>query len=465
MAMKAWLPSRMLYLEIKMKMKSFYRVTFSLLVALWAIGCGHRDGSEENDISRLYLPNLNLLYDDYEQVDSTKAYSRLAYKLLHENRDLRSSQMYVDAAWFYDKAGIPDSVAQVLHWAIDRGMANPKILQKFSLSGKIPEGPLWESLQRRLDSIQDELKDVTHFSIEVDAMNQFWPYFDRAIKDSTRALSIFKEYIFEGPQEIRDFYYARYENPSNMYGQMINATPEYYLYLKNYLQTDSLIMLDQKITGWMRNFKTIYPQAVFPKVFVVPGILNTGGTATEMGMFVGGDMYGRSDSMPTEGLSDWQRGAIMRFSDLPGLTLHELMHFQQSYRDSLNQETVLMQIIGEGVCDFLAELSSGKPLSNENLDYLEDSGKKDFILKELKKDLFSKDNSRWLYNGGSIEDRPHDLGYTMGYLISKSYYENHADKKTAVYELLNTDDVVSILSNSDYNFLLKPDYSFKATAP
>ncbi len=409
---------------------------------------------QEIDYSSLYLPDLELLFPEYEVVDSTKAYAQLASKIIHENRDLQASQMYCDAAWFYNKAGLPDSIAVAVHKAIDHGLANPKILQKFTSIDSMPDTPLWNNLTMRLDSIERELQSVNHFSIEMGSINQFWDYFDRARRDTSQAKDIFKEYIFDGPVEIRDFYFARYGNPAIMYGQIINGTPEYYEYLKQQLNADSLQLLNTNITNRMKHFKTIYPQAVFPKVFVVPGILNTGGTATEMGMFVGGDMYGRSDNMPTEGLSDWQKNAIMKFSDLPGLILHELMHFQQSYRDTVNNETVLMGIIGEGVCDFLVELSTGKKLENDNLKYLEDPKNRAFILEELRSDIFSEDNSKWLYNGGSIEDRPFDLGYTMGYLISKSYYNNHPDKEVAVYELLNTSDVVSILKGSDYAFLL-----------
>jgi hypothetical protein len=266
-----------------------------------------------------------------------------------------------------------------------------------------------------------------------------------------------------GPEEVRDFYVARYHNTDNMYGQMINGTPHYYKYLREHLNADSLNALNNKTTSWMRRFKSYYPQAVFPKVFIVPGILNTGGTTTEMGMFVGGDMYGRSDKMPSKGLTDWQNGAIMKFEDLPGLTLHELMHFQQSYTDEAQRESVLMGIIGEGVCDFLVELCSGKTLENNNLRYLEVPENREFIFSELRDDLFSTDNSKWLYNGGSIEDRPHDLGYTLGYLITKSYYHNQEDKKKAIHDLLNTDNVISILKGSDYAFLLESDKS-KETA-
>ena len=78
-------------------------------------------------------------------------------------------------------------------------------------------------------------------------------------------------------------------------------------------------------------------------------------------------------------------------------------------------------------------------------------------MNDLKNDLFKEDNSRWLYNGGAINDRPHDLGYTVGYLISKSYYRNAEDKEKAVYELLNTNDVISVLKGSDYAYLLHKD--------
>ena len=76
---------------------------------------------------------------------------------------------------------------------------------------------------------------------------------------------------------------------------------------------------------------------------------------------------------------------------------------------------------------------------------------------DLKNDLFSEDYSKWLYNGGAITDRPHDLGYTVGYLICKSYYYNAEDKKNAVFELLNTNDFLAILGGSDYSFLLEKD--------
>ncbi|HMB61726.1 MAG TPA: DUF2268 domain-containing putative Zn-dependent protease [Eudoraea sp.] len=435
-----------------MMKRKFWYATSALLLLFASYSC--RDGTAGSDGGSLRLPDVNMLFENYEQLDSTKAYSDFAEKLVEANRDLQASELYVEAAALYHQAGDDEEVITLLHKAIDRGLANPKILAKFQGL----EDPLTsrdgKRLKKRLDSINKKLRQVSHFGLEMESMHQFWGYFERAKKDTANAKAIFKEFIFEGPRELRDFYVVRYNSLDNMYGQMINAAPNYYSYLREQFNPDSLNALKSKTTQWMRNFKKYYPQAVFPKVFVVPGILNSGGTATEMGMFVGGDMYGRSESMPTDGLTDWQKGAIMKFSDLPGLTIHELMHFQQSYKDTLNANTVLAGIIGEGVCDFLVELSSGETLDNSNLRYLQNPENRERILNDLRKELFIEDNSNWLYNGGAIEDRPHDLGYTMGYLISKSYYENHENKQKAVNELLNTDNFIKILKGSKFGYLL-----------
>ncbi|NNL02601.1 MAG: hypothetical protein HKP39_10035 [Eudoraea sp.] len=429
---------------------------FIILLTFFLISCKPGTENDKKDISNLHLPDINLLYEDYEQLDSTGAFNSFANTLVNANRDLNSSELYVEAASLYAQAGQSDSAAILLHKAIDNGMANPKIITK--LHGlRNSDSPLWQKLQRRLDSINLELQDVSHYSMEIASMNQFWDYFERAAKDTSSAKDIFKEFIFEGPKELRDFYVVRYINLNTMYGQMINASPEYFHYLKNQFNPDSIEAFKSKTTRWMRNFKKIYPKAVFPKVYVVPGILNSGGTATEMGLFVGGDMYGRSETMPTDGLTNWQKDAIMKVSDLPAITIHELMHFQQNYQDTENNETVLAQVISEGVCDFLVELCSGKELKNSNLTYLDDQENEHKIMEDLKNDLFSEDNSKWLYNGGSITDRPHDLGYTVGYLICKSYYNNSPDKKNAVFELLNTNDFLTILGGSDYSFLLEKD--------
>ena len=113
---------------------------------------------------------------------------------------------------------------------------------------------------------------------------------------------------------------------------MINGSPAYYSYLQKYLKNQDLEGLKKQTALAMESFKSLYPSAVFPKVFMVPGLLNSGGTASEMGLFIGGDMYGRSDTMPVTELSEWQKEAIMEINILPQLILHELDAFSAKLR-------------------------------------------------------------------------------------------------------------------------------------
>ncbi len=424
--------------------------SFVLTLLCWSCTKKYR-----SDTEALGLPDMNALFEQYETMDSLGTYAEFADDLQEANKTLRSSELYVEAAMLYVRAGMDETAIELLHKAIDRGMSNPRILSKFPGLQGDPGSESRKRLETRLDSILLQLREVSHFTIETESMTQFWKYFNRALKDSANAKAILRDFVMQGPRELRDYYVVRYLNLENMYGQMINASPEYYSYLEKQFNPDSLKAIQTRTKVWMENFREIYPQAVFPKVFIVPGILNSGGTTTEMGLFVGGDMYGRSDHMPTEGLNEWQKSVIMEFSDLPALTLHELMHFEQNYKDTVNTDNVLRAILSEGVCDFLVELSSGKPLQNTNLAYMEDPANRQWILKDLKHDLFRHDNSKWLYNGGDIEDRPHDLGYTLGYLISKSYYTRQEDKRKAVYELLNSDNLVAILQGSDFQDLVE----------
>lgn len=435
-------------------MKHALAATLGLLLLLAGACKDPGEASPAVDPETAYLPDMEELFGLYQELQEAGAFNALGDTLSRANRDLLASELYVQAAFAYGEAGNADSAAAMLHRAIDRGMSNPWILEKFPGDGASYTDDTWVAVRSRLDSIRVQMRRPANFDLKTTAMGDFWPYFEKAMADTSQARRQLRRFILEGPREVRDFYVVRYGSVDQMYGQMINGAPNYYRYLKTRFQPDSLRAFKQTILQSMERFRELYPRAVFPKVYIVPGILNSGGTATEMGMFLGGDMYGKSPQTPTEELSDWQQDAIMGFEELPRLTLHELMHFQQHYGDTIHRETLLAAVIREGVCDFMVELCTGEPLQHENLTYLSDPMTRDWIFGELGEELMGEDYSKWLYNGGSIEDRPHDLGYTVGYLISKSYYQRHPDKEKAVELLLNTDDFTEIVENSAYSYLL-----------
>lgn len=50
------------------------------------------------------------------------------------------------------------------------------------------------------------------------------------------------------------------------------------------------------------------------------------------------------------------------------------------------------------------------------------------LWQEFKNSLCKNNGADWLYNGGTVKDKPADLGYYIGYKIAQAYYENAKDK-------------------------------------
>ena len=182
--------------------KSYPLIVLLCTMMLIPYSCKEKEIAVED----LYLPDLNKLFEGYEHLDSTKAYADFADQLIQANRDLQSSEIFIEAASLLHQAGEDDRVAQLVNMAIDNGMANPKILAKFQNLSLDQDKEEVKRLKRRLDSIQKKLQEVSHFSMEMESMNQFWEYFERARGDTANARAILKEFVFEGPMELRDFY-------------------------------------------------------------------------------------------------------------------------------------------------------------------------------------------------------------------------------------------------------------------
>ena len=141
---------------------------------------------------------------------------------------------------------------------------------------------------------------------------------------------------------------------------------------------------------------------------------------------------------------------------LPWTIAREMVHTQQDYPwlgsmtggPKFLRGTLLRQSIMEGSADFIAELLTGQPKRNTYAESHEAE-----LWGEFRRDAKSKDYSLWLYNGWNAKalgDRPADLGYWMGYRITKSYYEHAADKRQAIQDILTIRDFDKFLAASGY---------------
>jgi hypothetical protein len=197
------------------------------------------------------------------------------------------------------------------------------------------------------------------------------------------------------------------------------------------------------IADAFRKFRALVPDARLPAVYFVVGDEMSAGTTTHGRnpiVLVGAEMLGSLNGLPV-------------------LTVHEFVHAQQHYPayKLLNagprfiRGTLLAQSIKEGSANFLAELTTGQ-IPSANVRAYGDAHERE-IWRNFQHDMHDRQYSMWLYNGGNkkaLGDRPTDLGYYVGYRITKSYYDRAIDKKAAIHDILSIHDFDDFLRKSAY---------------
>lgn len=188
-------------------------------------------------------------------------------------------------------------------------------------------------------------------------------------------------------------------------------------------------------------FSALYPEGRPPDVYFVVGDGISAGSTTHGHrpmILIGMEMNGSVGSL------------------VPTIA-HEFVHTQQHYPffGSLTggprflRATVLRQCIVEGSADFIAEVVTGHHHSYPYSETHEPA-----LWAAFQRDLHSKDYRHWLYNGSDSIGRgdvPPDVGYFMGYVITRSYFAKTADTARAIHNILNITNFDRFLAESGYH--------------
>ena len=269
-------------------------------------------------------------------------------------------------------------------------------------------------------------------------IGNFWQAYDLAAKETDKAkrIAIFQtEYLDKGSPGLKDFLQLRIRSAANLVNT-IDRMPKYYASIRP--QTLEVQRMEKRMREAFRKFKSIYPEAVFPDVYFVIGVASSGGTTGRSGLLIGSEMYGKTAKTPMDELSAWLRAVISTVDNVPAIVAHESCHYNQRYSTAPDQRNLLGKALQEGACDTIGELISGRNI-NEHLKVYGKTYDAE-IWRDFEADMYKPDFSNWIYNASSAKDRPADLGYYVGYLITRAYYKNAKDKSKAVYDILNIQD-------------------------
>lgn len=276
-------------------------------------------------------------------------------------------------------------------------------------------------------------------------IDNFWRAYDLASKETDRAkrVAVFQtEYLDKGSAGLKDFIRLRIKSADSLVTS-IDRLPKYYASIRP--STLQITKMERRMRKAFTKFKIVYPDAVFPDVYFLVGIANTGGTTGPSGLLIGAEMYAKTEDTPNEELPDWLKFVLAGVDQLPGIVAHESCHYNQNLP---RQQTLLAKALQEGSCDFVGELVSGQNINDKLKPYGREHSTK--LWGDFRAEMDKPDFSNWFYNAATAKDRPADLGYHVGYLIAKGYFDRSKDKRQAIREILNTKDYQALYTASGY---------------
>ena len=271
-------------------------------------------------------------------------------------------------------------------------------------------------------------------------LERFWEAFDKAGPEFP-AEPFQKLYLDRGTPGLQDFIQLRITSADKL-AETVREFSKYYASTRESLR--HIPETEKAVRATFHALKEIYPDAVFPDVYIVFGRLTTGGTTSDRGLLIGAEMWGRTPESPMDGLDPWFQELLRPIDRIPHIVAHELIHYQQ--RTPTTQPTLLGQAIREGSADFIGELIAGNHI-NEAVHRWSPSREAE-LWKEFSATMHGTDYGPWFYK--KVPDRPNDVGYWIGYQITKAYYDRAADKKQALKDILRFEDPADLLAKSGY---------------
>jgi len=361
-------------------------------------------------------------------------------------------QAYINAAYSYAQNGDIDSgITQLKHAVYNCGFKNKGFLESDEVMLRLKPHAAFADMIQYISSQDERIKNPANAQIFTGDIDLFWKAYDHFLKDTAHAENIFmQEYIEQGSPALQDYYRIKIRRIKS-FTDNIKRMPLFLAGIrKNSL---SIQQQDDRFRQIYQHLKELYPPAKFPALNFVIGMFHSGGTVNDYGAVSGADMQCADSLTNNSELTAWEKDNLHNISGIQYVVAHETIHNQQ---DHLAEDTTLLRaVLVEGMADFIGELISGNN-SNPHL-HVWAKGKEAQLWLRFKKEMYLNRGSYWIANRDNAPaGEPADLGYWIGYQICKAYYNNTADKKQAVYDILNIKDYKSFYEKSGVEKLYLP---------
>ncbi len=351
---------------------------------------------------------------------------------------------YYNQACALALAGQPTAALQALAVAQQLGWNKATWAREDTDLTSLRATPQFAKIVGRMNKEEAKLADPKRAQLVTSDIDLFWRAYDLVARDTAHAEAIYqREYFDKGSVGLQDYFELKIQSVKK-FAKNQRTKPEFYRAIRP--ATLQVASMTPQIRAGFVKLKQIYPEARYPAVYFVIGRWTSGGTASSNGMLIGTDQMSGTPTTPLGELNLWQRNALGQLASLPGLVAHEQIHYIQK---SSEDPSLLHGAILEGMADFIAELTTGQNPDARLQPYGLAHEKE--IWADFTKEMGGSNWKNWIANGNQeTAAKPADLGYFVGYRICQSYYQELADKKQAVHDILNISDYPAFLAKSRY---------------
>lgn len=367
-----------------------------------------------------------------------------------------SGRSFYDAATAYALAGDSAQAGAMLESAIAHGFRDGRLLASDPALAALAGTARWATVVAAAAENETRYRaahaDPARARVHTSDIERFWRAADLAAREDSvggKAAVFEREYIAKGTRGLLDFHRAKIRSPARL-AETVARYPAFYASVR--APTLELAGLEGTIRGVFERMERLYPEAIYPDVYFVVGRVSSAGTATEYGLLLGAEQNVGSATTTLDELPEAQRRIVFPRDDLPHVIAHELVHFQQ-YLGGMR--TLLDAALVEGGATFLADLMARSAAVPHFRTW--GAAHEREVWARFVREMDGEDIGAWLgNNAGATAEWPADLGYFVGYEISKAYYERAADKDQAVAALIRLEDPRAILRESGYGSRFAP---------
>ena len=181
----------------------------------------------------------------------------------------------------------------------------------------------------KIDSLSQLINDPENCRFHYQDVANFISAFNKSKTNWANAPAYFYDEYFSKASKALFFYQKfKIQSSSHQFAFRVEDKKEYFQsILPNLEQLNSQ---EKILREYFHKFENLYPDAVFPDVYFAVGCFNAGGTSSPFGLIIGAEMHTKMDNSDLSNFSNWEKKVVRDFSNLPLITIHELVHIQQN---------------------------------------------------------------------------------------------------------------------------------------